>query len=109
MSTIEMPTLPNNEKNPKYVDLMDEDSPIAGQKFACVSFISPETILKQKEMFVFERFVKQWELTKSMDKFTDFVNFISFKFGLNTEEVMKNYHSFLKDEEIFVDHGGRRL
>ena len=97
--SFEMPTLPNNEKNPKYVDLMDEDSPIAGQKFACVSFISPETILKQREMFLFERFVKQWELTKSMEKFTDFVNFISFKFGLNAEEVMKNYQSFLKDEE----------
>ena len=28
--------------NPKYIDLCDEDQPIAGQKFACLSFISPE-------------------------------------------------------------------
>ena len=41
----------NNDgtKNPKYVDLLEEDKPIAGQKFVCVSFVSPENILKQKE------------------------------------------------------------
>ena len=39
--------------NAKYVDLLDEDKPISGQKFACISFISPETIIKQKEMFFY--------------------------------------------------------
>jgi len=27
--------LPDGTVNPKYVDLLDEDKPIAGQKFAC--------------------------------------------------------------------------
>ena len=36
--------------NSKYVDLLDEDKPIAGQKFVCVSFVSPENVLKQKEI-----------------------------------------------------------
>jgi hypothetical protein len=27
--------------NPKYVDLLEVDKPIAGQKFGCFSFISP--------------------------------------------------------------------
>ena len=27
--------------NPKYVDVLDEDKPVANQKFVCVSFISP--------------------------------------------------------------------
>ena len=40
-------------KNPKYVDLLEEDKSIAGQKFVCVSFVSPENILKQKELFFF--------------------------------------------------------
>ena len=34
-------TLKNNEDgttNPKYIDLLDEDKPIAGQKFACLSY-----------------------------------------------------------------------
>ena len=34
--------------NTKYVDLLEEDKPISGQKFACVSFVSPENILTQK-------------------------------------------------------------
>ena len=38
----------DGSENPKYIDLLDEDKPIAGQKFVCVSFVSPEEILKQK-------------------------------------------------------------
>ena len=40
-------------ENPKYVDLLEEDKPISGQKFVCVSFVSPENILKRKELFFF--------------------------------------------------------
>ena len=32
----------NGTPNPKYVDLLDVDKPIAGQAFGCFSFISPE-------------------------------------------------------------------
>ena len=32
--------LENGQINPKYIDVCDEDPPIAGQKFACISFIS---------------------------------------------------------------------
>ena len=28
----------DGSENPKYIDLLDEDKPIAGQKFACISF-----------------------------------------------------------------------
>jgi hypothetical protein len=95
----EMKTLPNGKKNPKYVDLMDEDSPIPGQKFACVSFISPETVLKKRETFLFEQFVKQWEMSKSMEKFSDFVNFVSFKYHLTPESVMQDFQEFVTEEE----------
>ena len=44
--------------NSKYVDLLDEDKAIAGQKFVCVSFVSPEKVLKQKDMFFFQEFVQ---------------------------------------------------
>ena len=43
-------------ENTKYVDLLDEDKPVAGQKFVCISFISPEQILKKKELFFFEKY-----------------------------------------------------
>ncbi len=38
--------------NPKYVDLLEEDKPIAGQKFCCVSFVSPEKFLKKRTVLL---------------------------------------------------------
>ena len=80
MSSFERKKLPNGEENPKYVDLCDEDQPIAGQKFACLSFVSPEKVLKQREQFIFEQFVKEWDFNKSITKFVEFLNFVSFKY-----------------------------
>lgn len=84
--------------NPKYVDLLEVDKPIAGQSFGCFSFISPEKILKQREMFYFEEFLKQWEMNKSMEKFHQFLNFVSFKYKLQFEEVIKDFETFVKEE-----------
>ena len=88
----------DGSENPKYVDLLELDKPIAGQQFGCFSFITPEKILKQKEMFLFEEFLKKWEFSKSMEKFGQFINFLSFKYKLNFEDVMKDYEGFVKEE-----------
>ena len=42
--------LPSGVKNPKYIDLLDEDKAVAGQKFACIYFIIPDKILKKKHI-----------------------------------------------------------
>ena len=88
----------NGTPNPKYVDLLDVDKPIAGQTFGCFSFISPEKILKQREMFYFEEFIKQWDMNKSMEKFHQFLNFISFKYKLQFDEVIKDFENYVKEE-----------
>ena len=88
--------------NPKYVDMLDVDKPIAGQNFGCFSFISPEKILKQKEMYYFEEFLKQWDMNKSMEKFHQFLNFVSFKYKLQFEEVTKDFESFVKEERATI-------
>ena len=62
--------------DPKYVDLLDEDKPLSGQKFACMSFVSPEKILKQKEMFLFGKFLKNLDFQKSLEKYGQFLNFL---------------------------------
>jgi len=89
----------NGNPNPKYVDLLEEDKPIAGQKFVCVSFVSPEKILKKKEIFFFESFLKKWEFNKSMEKFTQFLNFISFKYKLTFDDVIADFKDFLQEEK----------
>jgi hypothetical protein len=88
----------NGNPNPKYVDLLEEDKPIAGQKFVCVSFVSPENVLKQKNMYFFEEFLKQWEMNKSMEKFVAFLNFVSYKYKLTFDDVMKDFQDFVKEE-----------
>jgi hypothetical protein len=98
MSAFERKLLPNGTPNPKYVDLCDEDPPIAGQKFACLSFVSPEKILKSRELYLFEQFVKQWDFTKSADKFLEFIQFISFKYNLNVENLIGDYNEFIREE-----------
>jgi hypothetical protein len=99
-SSYERKKLLNGKDNPKYIDLLDEDPIIAGQKFVCLSFISPEKILKQREIFLFEQFVKQWDLTKSMEKFGDYLSFISYKYNLNIESLISDFNDFAKEEEL---------
>lgn len=89
----------NGKANPKYVDLLEEDKPIAGQKFACVSFVSPENILKQKEIFMFEQFLKKWEMAKSMEKFVQFLNYISFKYSMSFDDITEDFKEFVKEEK----------
>lgn len=95
----ETENLPNGEKNPKYIDLLDEDKPVAGQKFVCMSFVSPDKILKKKELFFFEEFLKHWDYSKGVQKFSQFLNFISYKYNMNFDKIMNDYQEFIKSEE----------
>jgi hypothetical protein len=99
MSGFERKNLPNGKPNPKYVDLCDEDTPLAGQKFACLSFVSPEKILKKRETFLFDQFIKQWYFTKSFAKFFDFLHFIAYKYNLNIEDLTADFNEFAKEED----------
>lgn len=89
----------NGKLNPKYVDLLEEDKPISGQKFACVSFCSPEKILKQKEIFFFDEFLKKWDFNKSMEKFIQFNNFISYKYNISFDDLSEDFKEFIKEEK----------
>jgi hypothetical protein len=84
--------------NAKYVDVLDEDKAIANQKFVCISFISPENILKQRNMFLFNEFIKNYQLSKSMEKYHQFLNFVSFKYSLNSETLLDDFKEFAKEE-----------
>ena len=98
MSGFERKTLNDGSTNPKYIDLCDEDPMISGQKFACMSFVSPEKILKQRELFIFEKFISEWDFTKSMMKMSDFVNFLSYKYNLKVDDTMKDFQEYVKEE-----------
>jgi len=54
-------------------DFLEVDGPIAGQNYVCLSFVSPENTLKQKEVFMFQKFMTQrcGELEKKIDEITE--------------------------------------
>lgn len=87
------------KNDPKYIDLLDEDLPVSGQKFVCLSFLSPEKIIKDKDIFFFDNFLKQYDFTKSLEKFTQFLNFLSFKYNLNFDNITKDLKEFVNEEK----------
>ena len=40
-------------------DFLEADNPIPGQNYACLSFLSPDELVKNKEMFMFSRYMNQ--------------------------------------------------
>ena len=89
----------NGKPNPKYVDLLNEDPVIASQLYGCYSFISPENIIKKKDQYMFEQFVKQWDFTKSVSIYSDFLKFVSYKYKLKMENLLSDFQEFIKEEE----------
>jgi hypothetical protein len=89
----------NGRENPKYVDLLEEDKPISGQKFVCVSFVSPENILKQKNHFLFQEFLKHYDFAKSVEKFTQFLNFLAYKYDMKFDDLMTDFQDYIKSEK----------
>ena len=87
----------------KVVDLLEEDKPIAQQKFVCVSFVSPENVIKSKEQFHFEQFVKTWDMTKSVEKYAKFTAFLAYKYNLDTEQVTNDLTEFCKEESELLN------
>ena len=80
-------------------DLLDEDKTIPGQKWACVSFVSPENICKKKELFYFEKFLKTYDYEKNNSKYSKFLQFISYKHEMKMEDLLTDYNGFLKTEK----------
>lgn len=106
MSTFEKKISENGKQNDKYVDLCDEDPQIAGQKFACMSFVSPEKILKKREVYLFDQFIKQWEFSKSMERYFEFIHFISYKYNLNVNDLITDFNDFVKEETAKLRKSG---
>ena len=95
----ERKTNPDGSENPKYVDLLNEYPVLPSQTYGCYSFVSPEKIIKQKELCLFEKFVKQWNFTKSVSQFSDFLQFVSFKYNIKVENLMEDFKQFVQEEE----------
>ena len=106
MSGYEKKMNADGSMNSKYVDLCDEDQAIAGQKFACMSFVSPEKILQKREVYLFNQFIKNWEFSKSMERYFEFIHFISYKHNINVETLIGDFNDFVKEESDKLKKSG---
>lgn len=100
----------------KTEDFLDEDSELRGQKYVCLSFLSPEDAIANKDAYVFSQFVKQFgvdmaELFSNIkERFVDdpsvhaMVDSIQDKYTYisNTDELQAEYG-------IFKDINGNKL
>ena len=64
-------------------DYLEADKEIRGQNYVCLSFISPENVLKDKEMF----------------KVHNFLQSIATEYNLQEEEIVDKYKDYLFNEE----------
>ena len=80
------------DKNIVKEDFLEIDDPIGGQQFVCLSFVSPEDIIQNKEAFKTAKFLQSYAKDKGMkfnEVYEDYLNF-QYKFQ---DEIQKDYDS----------------
>lgn len=102
----------------KEQDYLDQDPPLRGQNFVCLSFVSPEEVIKRKDVFMFEKFINSFSVEMNeffnnlAEKYKDDVDLLNtmkeryeyvfnperigeqfvFYTGKNSEELEKEYY-----------------
>jgi hypothetical protein len=78
------------------IDYLEEDPEVPTQRYAILSFISPEKVLKQKQEFINEKFIEwleyDWKI-KGMEKYNAYV---AQKYNLKVEELYSDLQAFTK-------------
>merc|ERR1712070_145300 len=82
-------------------DFLHVDDPINGQKFACLSFLSPENILKKKDIFILKEFLNKFLLENNKE----LIKKISEKHNLDEEKLLNlsNELDYSKLNEKYLD------
>jgi hypothetical protein len=95
-------------------DFLEQDPVIRGQSFACVSFISPEEIIKNKETFYFENYIQHFskqinELFVGIeDMYLDKKDQIrsikeQYQVIFNTDKVNEDFKTFVTNNDQVLD------
>ena len=95
MSKPELPA-----ENNQIEDYLEEDKPIPGQKYVCLSFISPEKVLDNKNTFNFYHFMKK-QMPEYSKTYAEFKEQYSF-FKKDEEEKLQDSYDKLVDYQTNV-------
>lgn len=93
--------LPKADENGP-IDYLDEDPEIPTQKYCVVSFISPEKVIKQKQEFMFEKFVEWMDYEWKIKGLENFMAFLSKKYSVKIDDLLKDAQEYVnvRKEEV---------
>ena len=95
-------------------DYLEEDAEIRGQRYVCLSFLSPEKILDDKKVFTFTKFTEQFcndvnELFSNMkEKYPDDADTFQtvtdrYRFLFNKMHMQEEYKYFMDEKSEDLD------
>jgi len=84
------------EEDGEMIDYLEEDTEIPTQRYAIISFISPEKVIKQKQEFFYEKFLTWMDYDWKVSGLEGFVAFLSKKYSLKVDDLMKDVDEFKK-------------
>ena len=93
---------PKQDESGQVMDYLDEDPEIPTQRYAIISFLSPEKVIKQRAEFFNQQFIGwldyEWKV-KGMEQYNAF---LAKKYNLKVEDLFKDLQEFAKvhTEEI---------
>ena len=98
----------------KQEDFLDEDKPIRGQNYALISFLSPEDVLKDKEVYYFSKFLNKFgkdmnTLLDSLEnKYPDSADLIktvksNHEYIFNSDELDEQYKFFKSTNSVEIE------
>ena len=88
--------LPVRDEAGDRIDYLDEDPEIPTQRYAIISFLSPEKVIKQKQEFFNEKFVEWLEYDWKIKGMEHFVAFLSKKYNVKVDDLFKDLEEFTK-------------
>lgn len=78
------------------IDYLEEDPEIPNQRYCIISFLSPEKVIKHKDQWMFEKFVRFMDLEWKVKGIESLMAFLAKKYDLKIEDVMKDGTDFAK-------------
>jgi hypothetical protein len=88
--------MPKTDDVGDVIDYLEEDAEIPTQRYAIISFISPERVIQQKEKYFVEKFVEWLEYDWKIQGIEQFMVFLSKKYSLKVDDLMGDLQEFVK-------------
>jgi hypothetical protein len=78
-------------------DFLDADAEIRGQEFVCLSFISPESVLKRKDLYFFQKFMRFYEAKVRFDNLESFLGKTVNDHNVRVDELSSSISNIVED------------